>query len=236
LITDQPVQPLTCGNAGPFSGKQKAARLKVCVQEGGKSMNHVTAAGDCGTTVRKVRSQLRRVSGGLALSLLLAATSAGAQDTSPSGTGGVTGDQIKQVLGLEGKDAKALGTGLHFKLGIVLALTGPGSYYGRIQGNGAKLAVAQIKAAGGPDIELIFKDHKTADAQAGARATRELGIDGVPALLSSFVGDIGAMFPGVAQYKMLTLDGCGGTSISASASRISGACARSSRMMISSAR
>ena len=110
------------------------------------------------------------------------------------------------------KDAKALGTGLHFKLGIVLALTGPGSYYGRIQGNGAKLAVAQIKAAGGPDIELIFKDHKTADAQAGARATRELGIDGVPAILSSFVGDIGAMFPGVAQYKMLTLDGGGGTS------------------------
>jgi branched-chain amino acid transport system substrate-binding protein len=175
-------------------------------------MNDVTAAGDCGVQIRKERSQLRTLAGGLALSLLIAAAPAGAQDTSPSGTGGVTGEQIKQVLGLEGKDAKALGTGLHFKLGIVLALTGPGSYYGRIQGNGAKLAVAQIKAAGGPDIELIFKDHKTADAQAGARATRELGIDGVPAILSSFVGDIGAMFPGVAQYKMLTLDGGGGTS------------------------
>jgi ABC-type branched-subunit amino acid transport system substrate-binding protein len=155
---------------------KKAARLKFCVQEGGKSMNYVTAASDTGTPVRNSRSQLRRLAGGLALSVLIAAAPAVAQDTSPSGTGGVTGDQIKQVLGLEGKDAKALGTGLHFKLGIVLALTGPGSYYGRIQGNGAKLAVAQIKAAGGPDIELIFKDHKTADAQAGARATRELGI------------------------------------------------------------
>ena len=165
-----------------------------------------------GAPVRNSPSPLRALAGGLALSLLLAAAPAGAQDTSPSGTGGVTGEQIKQVLGLDGKDAKALGTGLHFKLGIVLALTGPGSYYGRIQGSGAKLAVAQIKAAGGPDIELIFKDHKTADAQAGARATRELGIDGVPAILSSFVGDIGAMFPGVAQYKMLTLDGGGGTS------------------------
>jgi branched-chain amino acid transport system substrate-binding protein len=133
-----------------------------------------------------------------------------AQDGTTSGAGGVTGDQIKKVLGLENE--KNLGTGVHFKLGIVLAMTGPGSYYGRIQGNGAKLAVAQIKAAGGPDIELVFKDHKSADAQAGARAAKELGIDGVSAVLSSYVGDIGAMFPGVKQYKMLTLDGGGGTS------------------------
>lgn len=133
-----------------------------------------------------------------------------AQDTTPPGTGGVTGDQIRKVLGL--KVDEKLGTGMRFKLGIVLAMTGPGSYYGRIQGNGAKLAVAQIKAAGGPDIELVFKDHKSADAQAGARAAKELGIDGVPAVLSSYVGDIGAMFPGVKQYKMLTLDGGGGTS------------------------
>jgi branched-chain amino acid transport system substrate-binding protein len=175
-------------------------------------MNHVMAARRARVAIRSAQSRLGRFCGGLALSLLFAAAPAVAQDNSPSGTGGVSGDQIREVLALEGKDAKTLGTGLHFKIGIVLALTGPGSYYGRIQGNGAKLAVAQIKAAGGPAMELIFKDHKTADAQAGARATRELGIDGVPAILSSFVGDIGAMFPGVAQYKMLTLDGGGGTS------------------------
>jgi branched-chain amino acid transport system substrate-binding protein len=149
---------------------------------------------------------------GAALSLALVSSAALAQDAAQSGTGGAAGDQIKQVLGLSGLDAKALGTGMRFKLGIVLALTGPGSYYGRIQGNGAKLGVAQVKAAGGPDIELIFKDHKSADAQAGARAARELGIDGVSAVLTSYVGDIGAMFPGLAQYKMLALDGGGGTS------------------------
>lgn len=151
---------------------------------------------------------------GLAAAALIGVAALGgsalAQDATTSGTGGVTGDQIKAVLGL--KPDEKLGTGLKFKLGIVLAMTGPGSYYGRIQGNGAKLAVAQIKAAGGPDIELVFKDHKSADAQAGARAAKELGIDGVPAVLSSYVGDIGAMFPGVKQYKMLTLDGGGGTS------------------------
>jgi branched-chain amino acid transport system substrate-binding protein len=133
-----------------------------------------------------------------------------AEEASASGTGGVTGDQIKKILGLENE--KNLGSDLKFKLGIVLALTGPGSYYGRIQGNGARLAVAQIKAAGGPDIELVFKDHKSADAQAGARAARELGIARVPAALTSYVGVIGSMFPGLAQYKILGLDGGGGTS------------------------
>ncbi len=141
--------------------------------------------------------------------LALAVGSTMAQDVGPAGTGGVTGDEINKVLGLDGKNS---GKGLKFKLGILLAMTGPGSYFGRIQGNGARLAVAQIKAAGGPDIELVFKDHKSADAQAGARAGKELGIDGVPAVLTSYVGDIGAMFPSLAQYKMLGLDGGGGTS------------------------
>jgi ABC-type branched-subunit amino acid transport system substrate-binding protein len=130
-------------------------------------MNYVTTTRDFDALIRGGQLKLGRLAGGLALSLLLAAAPVAAQETSLSGTGGATGVQIKQVLGLDGKDAKALGTGLHFKLGIVLALTGPGSYYGRIQSNGARLAVAQIKAAGGPDIELIFKDHKTADPRAG---------------------------------------------------------------------
>lgn len=166
-------------------------------------MDHGYATGRATPTGRRIAAAAAFAS------ILLVCGAAGAQQATTSGTGGVTGEQIRQVLGLGNEN---LGTNLHFKLGIVLALTGPGSYYGRIQGNGAKLAVAQIKAAGGPDIELIFKDHKSADAQAGARAARELGIAGVPAVLSSYVGDIGAMFPGLKQYKMLALDGGGGTS------------------------
>jgi len=145
---------------------------------------------------------------GLAV-LALAASSAGAQETGPSGIGGASPEQLNKLLNI---DPKTSGKGLKFKLGIVLAMTGPGSYYGRIQGNGARLAVAEIKAAGGPDIELVFKDHRSADAQAGARAAKELGIAGAPAALTSYVGDIGAMFPGLAQYKILGLDGGGGAS------------------------
>ncbi len=144
-----------------------------------------------------------------AFALLMSSVSVSAQDAAPASTGGVSGEQINKVLGLDGKNS---GKGLKFKLGIVLAMTGPGSYYGRIQGNGARLAVAQIKAAGGPDIELVYKDHKSADAQAGSRAAKELGIAGVSVVLTSYVGDIGAMFPGLREYKMLGLDGGGGTS------------------------
>jgi branched-chain amino acid transport system substrate-binding protein len=169
-----------------------------------KHLRDLQMAGSPSPGARRTRLAAAALVGLLGLSC-----TAAAQDAT-SGTGGVTGDLLKNVLGV--KPDEKLGTGMKFKLGIVLAMTGPGSYYGRIQGNGAKLAVAQIKAAGGPDIELVYKDHKSADAQAGARAAKELGIDGVPAVLSSYVGDIGAMFPGIRQYKMLTLDGGGGTS------------------------
>jgi len=169
-----------------------------------KHLRDLQMAGSPSPGARRTRLAAAALVGLLGLSC-----TAAAQDAT-SGTGGVTGDLLKNVLGV--KPDEKLGTGMKFKLGIVLAMTGPGSYYGRIQGNGAKLAVAQIKAAGGPDIELVYKDHRSADAQAGARAAKELGIDGVPAVLSSYVGDIGAMFPGIRQYKMLTLDGGGGTS------------------------
>ena len=48
----------------------------------------------------------RSLLGGVALCVALASGAALAQDTSPAGTGGVTGDQIKQILGLERKGRK----------------------------------------------------------------------------------------------------------------------------------
>jgi branched-chain amino acid transport system substrate-binding protein len=128
---------------------------------------------------------------------------------SSSATGGVTGQKIDQVLGITGKN---LGGGMTIKLGALLALTGSGSFYGTYQGNGIRLAAAQIKAAGGPNFVLDFKDHKSANAQAGVQAGREFGIEHVPVVLTSYVADIGAMFPALAQYKILGLDGGGGTS------------------------
>ncbi|WP_183097344.1 ABC transporter substrate-binding protein [Nocardioides pelophilus] len=98
-------------------------------------------------------------------------------------------------------------------MGLVLALSGPGSYYGKVQANGAKLAAAQIKAAGGPDFQIVLKDHKSGDTQAGVQVTRELGQEGVHFALYSYFGVVGSALPGIEQYKILSLDGGGGTGV-----------------------
>lgn len=161
------------------------------------------------------RRSLLRVAGlggfAAAAAPLLAAcgSSAGGGSGSSAGTGGASASELLSILGISKSEVAG---GMSFPLGAVLPLTGPGSFYGKVQGNGLKLAVAHTKAAGGPDFQVNFQDNKSGDAQAGVSAVRQLGSAGVQACLSSYVGDIGAMLPGVAQYKMLTLDGGGGTS------------------------
>ncbi len=132
------------------------------------------------------------------------ATSGGTSDGSDAGA------KLAEILGI---DPATSGGGTSWKLGSVLALTGPGSYYGKTMSNGIDLAVKHIKAAGGPDIEVITLDHKSGDAQAGIDAMRDLIAKGVPAKLASYVDDLGAMLPQTEQAKMFTLDGGGGTSI-----------------------
>ena len=131
--------------------------------------------------------------------------------TTGASSGGADLSLLKSMLKLPA-DAKSLGGGLSLKAGSVLALSGSGSFYGGVMTKGINLATAQIKALGGPDIAFTFKDHKSGDAQAGVNAARELGIANIPMCLSSYGADIGSMLPGIAQYKMLTLDGGGGAS------------------------
>ena len=141
-----------------------------------------------------------------------AATAATTSSAGTTPSAGSASDIAKQINDLVGPGGKQAGQGLKFKMGAVLALSGSGSYYGDIMSKGINLAVKHIKAAGGPDIEVTYKDHKSGDAAAGAAAARELGIAKIPACLASYAADIGAMLPAIAQYKMLTLDGGGGTS------------------------
>jgi branched-chain amino acid transport system substrate-binding protein len=76
-----------------------------------------------------------------------------------------------------------------------------------------KLAQQHIVELGGPNFNLIFKDHKSGDPAAGVTAARELGLAHVPMMLASYGDDILAMAPLQAQYKIMTLDGGGGTGI-----------------------
>lgn len=142
----------------------------------------------------------------------LSACSSGETDptsgpSAPDGSGSsIEGD----IAELTGADTDCLGGGQTIPVGIVVALTGQGAFYGKAQVQGAQLAAAQIEAAGGPTFDLVVKDHKSADAQAGVQAVRELGEAGVRFDMQSYQGIFGAGIAGVEQYQMLTLDGGGG--------------------------
>jgi branched-chain amino acid transport system substrate-binding protein len=142
------------------------------------------------------------------------ATTTGGAATTTGGSAAPSGDvgaELAELLQIDpnGDNAK----GVDWTMGAVLALTGNGSYYGKTMTNGIDLAVRHVAAAGGPNIKVIYKDHKSGDAQAGTQAMTELGTAHVPAKLASYADDLGAMLAGTKQYKCFTLDGGGGTSI-----------------------
>ena len=158
--------------------------LAACGSSKKTSASGTTAAGSSGTTV------------------------AGGTTTPASGGGGDVGKRLLDALGVKSTDK--LGGGNSWTIGSVLALTGNGSFYGKTMSRGMDLAAKHIKAAGGPDIKIVYKDHKSGDPQAGVQAMTELGTANVPAKLASYGDDILAMLPLTQQYKCLTLDGGGG--------------------------
>ena len=142
----------------------------------------------------------------------LALVGCGDDDTTSktaTGGGGTTDVSALTKL-LDLPTGKAAGQGLNLNIGNVLALSESGSYYGGTMSKGTDLAVEQIKSLGGPSFKVIYKDHKSGNAEAGAAAGRELGIAKTPMCLASYGAVIGSMLPAIEQYKMLTLDGGGG--------------------------
>lgn len=162
--------------------------------------------------------------GGAAFAAAPLLAACGSSSKSSSGSGGGLGGASSSLSGPTSSDVQKIkdfigpideahaAKGMKYDLGSVLAFTGPGAFFGRTMSSGAKLAAKHIVALGGPDFNIIFKDHKSGDPQAGVNAVKELGFAKVPAMLASYVDDLGAMLPGSAQYKIFTLDGGGGTS------------------------
>jgi len=110
-------------------------------------------------------------------------------------------------------DSKYSGKGLTFDVGAVYPATGAGDVYGAHLTDIPKLAFKHIEAMGGPKFNVILKDNKSGDPQAGVQAVRELGYAKVPMMLSSYAADLGAMLTGMKLYKIFSIDGSGGTAI-----------------------
>jgi branched-chain amino acid transport system substrate-binding protein len=98
-------------------------------------------------------------------------------------------------------------------LGLVVAQTGSGSFYGEVMSAGARLAVEEVAADDGVEgwtFELGVEDHKSGDAQAGAAAFRKVtSVEGAPVVLSSFTAPTLAMQPLAEQEGVLLLNGGG---------------------------
>jgi branched-chain amino acid transport system substrate-binding protein len=102
-----------------------------------------------------------------------------------------------------------------FKFGMVLALTGPGSWYGVTMSRGAELAAEEINAAGGAAGYRLFpviEDHRSGDTSAGQAAVRKLiDIDKVPFIEGSYGSVCSSVQPLCAENKVVLVNG-GGTS------------------------
>jgi branched-chain amino acid transport system substrate-binding protein len=141
------------------------------------------------------------VAGAVAFPLLEACSSSGSGSTgSSAGSGGGTAAAspasaaggaalsaadiatVKKFLGPI--DAKSAGAGETWKIGAIMPFSTSGSVYGEVFGNGAKLAVEHVKALGGPDIQIDFRDSAGSDVVKVRNAM--VAFAGLPAVLSSY--------------------------------------------------
>jgi branched-chain amino acid transport system substrate-binding protein len=99
------------------------------------------------------------------------------------------------------------------KIGMLLAMTGPGAFYGQVMSRGAQLAVEQINKAGGIGgrrLQILIEDHKSGDADAGVTGARKLlDVDKVPVILTSYSAPTLAIQPLAVEKKVLLLNGGG---------------------------
>lgn len=147
----------------------------------------------------------------LALVAALTACSSGATPA-PSAPDQTSSSQVEgDVLAFSAADLENLGGDLTIPVGVNVALSGQGAYFGEVMVEGAQLAADQIRAAGGPDFQLVIKDHKSGDAQAGVQTTRELAQEGVNMALYSYIAVLGSALQPIEQNQILSLDGGGGT-------------------------
>lgn len=100
-----------------------------------------------------------------------------------------------------------------FNIGAILAMTGPGSYYGQVMGHGAELAVDEINAKGGIDgikLQLFIDDHKSGSAKEGVAAMERLiNLHHVGAVENSYGAPTFSTAPIADAHKIFMINGGG---------------------------
>lgn len=102
------------------------------------------------------------------------------------------------------------GSAVTLSAGMLLAVTGQGSFFGKVMSQGAQLAAAQIKVADGITYDLHIADHKSGDVPTALTATRQLVTqEKIKILQTSYGAPSEAIVPLIAQNKLLSFNGGG---------------------------
>ena len=128
-----------------------------------------------------------------------------AASTAASG-GASSGNCINDIFGPGGPEA---GQGVTIPAGMLLAVTGQGSFFGDVMSKGAKLAAKQIAEAGGMDYQITVGDHKSGDVPTALTETKKLISDGIKVLQTSYGAPSEAIIPLIQEAGVLTFNGGG---------------------------
>jgi branched-chain amino acid transport system substrate-binding protein len=145
---------------------------------------------------------------------LLQATSAGALAAgfarfglSPASLVSAQENAINAVFGPGGPEA---GEGATVQVGMNLAMTGQGAFFGRVMSRGAQLAAAQIGESGGPDIQVSINDHESGEVPPSVNGVRRLITqNSISVLQTSYGAPSEALIPIIQQNNVLTFNGGG---------------------------
>lgn len=149
------------------------------------------------------------IGGAIGFAGLLSACTPGGSSKPTAGTQ-VDTASAKGLNAIFGPGGKAGGSEVTMSSGSLLAITGAGSFFGKVMSAGPKLAAAQIKAAGGFDYRIAIADHKSGEVPAAVSSVRRLiSQNNIKVLQTSYGAPSEAIVPLIAQYKLLSFNGGG---------------------------
>lgn len=125
-------------------------------------------------------------------------------------TSKVDSGAAKALQDIFGPGGKAGGSEVELSAGMLLAVTGQGSFFGKVMSQGAKLAAAQIKSANGITYAIHIADHKSGDVPSALTGTRQLITQNkIKVLQTSYGAPSEAIVPLIGQNKLLSFNGGG---------------------------
>ena len=101
-------------------------------------------------------------------------------------------------------------SGESLNVGMLLAMTGQGSFFGDVMSRGALLAAKQIEAAGGPTFNMEIADHESGLVPPAVSGVQRLITqENISALHTSFGAPSEAIIPNIQEAGVLSFNGGG---------------------------